>query len=69
MRGEFRPATSRRPIQRSFCTFTRHIIELGRIAVILHAKGYVVIASASEAIHSHKARMDCFVAYAPRNDG
>jgi hypothetical protein len=28
-----------------------------------------VIASASEAIHSPKERMDCFVACAPRNDG
>jgi hypothetical protein len=27
-----------------------------------------VIASESEAIQSHKARMDCFVAFAPRND-
>ena len=27
-----------------------------------------VIASASEAIHSPKERMDCFVACAPRND-
>jgi len=29
----------------------------------------IVIASDSEAIQSHKARLDCFVASAPRNDG
>jgi hypothetical protein len=27
-----------------------------------------VIARASEAIHSHGGGLDCFVAYAPRND-
>jgi hypothetical protein len=34
---------------------TCHVIEFGPIAVILRANDHAVIASASEAIHSHRA--------------